>query len=34
MKVSITVQFAADDDPAGDIAIQNLKDVGFELRIN
>ena len=34
MKVSVTVQFTADDDPAGDIVTRNLKDVGFELRIN
>ena len=34
MKVSVTVQFTADDDSAGDIVIQNLKDVGFEQHIN
>ena len=34
MKVSVTVQFAADDDPAGDLVIQNLKYVGFEQHIN
>ena len=34
MKVSVTVQFTADDDPAGDIVIQNLKDAGFEQHIN
>ena len=34
MKVSVTVQFTADDDPAGDIVIPNLKDVGFEQHIN
>ena len=34
MKVSVTVQFTADDDPAGDIVIQDPKDVGFEQHIN
>ena len=34
MKVSVTVQFTADDALAGDIVIQNLKDVGFEQHIN
>ncbi len=33
MKVSVTVQFTADDDPAGDIVIQDPKD-GFEQHIN
>jgi hypothetical protein len=30
MKITVDIHVSADEDPADDVVVQNLKDVGFE----